>query len=88
MTEYSVEFKSSVEKDLRSIDAIHHESIFFRIGNLSTDPTPHESKKISDSESLCRIRSGDYRIIYSIDHNKKSVTIYYVRHRKIAYRNF
>lgn len=44
MTEYSVEFKSSVEKDLRSIDAIHLESIFSRIEKLSTEPTPHESK--------------------------------------------
>ncbi|NLO77301.1 MAG: type II toxin-antitoxin system RelE/ParE family toxin [Methanomicrobiales archaeon] len=43
---------------------------------------------MSDSENFYRIRSGGYRIIYPIDHNKKSVTIYYVRHRKIAYRNF
>ena len=45
MTEYSVEFKSSVEKDIRRIDAIHLESIFSRIEKLAIDPIPHESKK-------------------------------------------
>ncbi|GAB7014932.1 type II toxin-antitoxin system RelE family toxin [Methanogenium cariaci] len=88
MTEYSVEFKSSAEKDLRRIDTIHLESIFSRIGNLSVDPISHESKKLSGSENLYRIRSGDYRIIYSVNHNENTVTIYYVRHRKVAYRNF
>ena len=88
MTEYSVGFKSSAEKDLRRIDASHLESIFSRIEKLSTDPFPHESKKLSGSENIYRIRSGDYRIIYAVSHNENTVTIYYVRHRKVAYRNF
>ncbi|KAF1073275.1 type II toxin-antitoxin system RelE/ParE family toxin [Methanogenium sp. MK-MG] len=88
MNKYSVEFKSGVEKDLRKIDTIHIESIFSRIEQLSSDPIPHESKRISGSENFYRIRSGNYRIIYRVNHDDTTVTIYYVRHRKVAYRHF
>ena len=88
MTEYSVEFKSSVEKDLRNIDHIHLESIIRKIEQLAFDPIPHESKKISGSEQFYRIRSGNYRIIYRINHEDAIITVYYVRHRSVAYRHF
>ncbi len=88
MTEYSVEFKSGVEKDLRKIDTIHIESIFTRIEQLSSEPIPHESKKISGSDTFYRICSGNYRIIYQVSHDDATVTVYYVRHRKVAYRHF
>jgi len=88
MTEYSVGFKSGVEKDLKKIDNIYLESIFFRIEQLSSDPIPHESKKISASENFYRIRSGKYRIIYQVNHDDTTVTVYYIRHRKTAYRHF
>ena len=34
--------------------------------------------------NFCRV--GDYRIIYEVDTKDKVVTIYYIRHRKDAYR--
>ena len=88
MTEYSVEFKSSVEKDLKDIDNIHLESIISKIEQLSSDPIPHESKKLSGSENFYRVRSGNYRIIYQISHEDSTGTIYHVRHQRVAYRHF
>ncbi|MCK4269446.1 MAG: hypothetical protein KAW93_03100, partial [Methanogenium sp.] len=46
-----------VEKDLKKTDNIYLESIFSRIEQLSSDPVPQESKKISASENFYRIRS-------------------------------
>ena len=88
MTEYSVEFKSSVEKDLKGIENIHLESIISKIEQLSSDPVPHESKKLSGSENFYRVRSGNYRIIYQVSHEDSTVRIYYVRHRRVAYFTF
>jgi mRNA-degrading endonuclease RelE of RelBE toxin-antitoxin system len=29
---------------------------------------------------------GDYRVIYSVDSETKTIVVYYVRHRREAYR--
>jgi len=31
------------------------------------------------------LRIGDYRIIYTIDESQKTITLYNVRHRRVAY---
>jgi len=43
-------------------------------------------RKLQGTNKLYRIRVGDYRIIYQVDTNKNFLTIYYVRHRREAYR--
>ncbi|WP_394297456.1 type II toxin-antitoxin system RelE family toxin [Methanoculleus bourgensis] len=37
-------------------------------------------------ERLYRIRVGDYRIVYAVDHAEQRVIILYVRHRRNVYR--
>jgi len=54
---------------------------------LSDDPLPRQSTKLAGAEHLYRIRVGDYRVIYTIDHQAKQVIVHYVRHRRDAYRN-
>ena len=55
-------------------------------GQREKDPRPKDCKKIQGEENLWRIRIGDYRIIYEIDDEKRSVDINNIRHRKEAYR--
>ncbi|WP_420847039.1 type II toxin-antitoxin system RelE family toxin [Methanogenium marinum] len=43
---------------------------------------------MSGSDNFYRIRSGNYRIIYLVSNDDAMVTIYYIRHRKVAYRHF
>ncbi|MEX2706472.1 MAG: type II toxin-antitoxin system RelE/ParE family toxin [Candidatus Freyrarchaeum guaymaensis] len=38
------------------------------------------------TERLCRIRVGEYRIIYQVDIQTRDVIIYYIRHQRKAYR--
>ena len=56
-----------------------------KIEALADDPTPGHSVKLAGAEALYRIRVGDYRVIYGVDHPSKQVIIHYVRHRKDAY---
>lgn len=87
MASYRIEFKPSTHKDFRSIPKTIVSKIWEKIGALSDDPLPRGVIKISDSESLYRVRIGSYRIIYSIDHKLKLILIHNICHRKEAYRS-
>jgi mRNA interferase RelE/StbE len=61
--------------------------IIDRIRELSANPFPRDSEKLAGSENFYRLRVGDYRIVYQVDNKNKTVIVYYVRHRKIAYKS-
>ena len=86
MAFYSVELKPSVEKDLGDLPMGEIQRILKRIEALGSQPISRQSIKLTGAQHLYRIRSGDYRIIYGVDHEAKLVTVHYVRHRKDAYR--
>ena len=87
MTAYEVVLKPSVEKDLRSLPKNVLQRVWAKIEALSTEPIPRRAVKIAGAEYLYRVRSGDYRIIYSVNHAAKQVIVHYVRHRSEAYRH-
>jgi mRNA interferase RelE/StbE len=39
-----------------------------------------------DLEGLCKLRVGDYRVLYRIYHEKRLIRIYRVQHRSEVYR--
>ena len=83
---YSVSFKPSVEKDLRSLSKILISRVLERVERLKNDPFPRQAIKLSGTERLYRIRVGDYRIVYEVDTQAKQILIHYVRHRREVYR--
>jgi mRNA interferase RelE/StbE len=87
MPVYELAFKTSIEKDIKKISPTYHSSIYDKINNLSETPRPAGSVKLTGSDNLYRIRSGNYRIVYDINDRLKKVTIYYIRHRKDIYRD-
>ena len=84
---YSIDFKPSVEKDLRVLPKAIAARILERIETLRDIPLPRQTIKLSGAERLYRIRIGQYRIVYEVDMQSEQVTIYYVRHRKDVYRD-
>ena len=60
--------------------------VLARIEALATEPRPRGCCKLAGSESLWRIRVGNYRVLYAIDDPERLVDIIAVRHRKDAYR--
>jgi len=87
MDSFKINWKSSSEHDLKKIDRQYIARILDAIESLMDNPFPSQSKKLKDSESSYRLRIGDYRIIYQVDSKKKEITIYYIRHRKDAYKD-
>ena len=76
---------SKADKQLRKLPAKMHALLVERIKKLSKNPTPRGSKKLIN-RSGWRIRTGDHRILYTVDKKKKEITVLSVAHRKDAYR--
>ncbi|MBI3309412.1 MAG: type II toxin-antitoxin system RelE/ParE family toxin [Candidatus Melainabacteria bacterium] len=85
MANYKVEITSSARKEIKNLDKEAVKRIIEKLESLSNDPYPDGCKKLR-SDLGYRIRVGDYRIIYDIDHPNLVIKISRVRHRKDAYR--
>jgi mRNA interferase RelE/StbE len=52
---------------------------------LTENPEPFGSQKLKETD-YSRIRVGDYRIIYSVDDNRKEAKVLSIAHRRDVYR--
>ena len=64
---YKIELPKRITKQLDKVPKEDYPSVSKAIQNLKETPRPIGCKKLS--ESLYRIRIGDYRIIYMIEKN-------------------
>ena len=85
---YQIEFIKSALKDLQDIDKKDRAKILKEIELLAQNPFSEllKYKKLKASENLFRIRIGDYRVIYNIEHEKLVVLIIRIGHRREVYR--
>ena len=86
MTEsYSIRFRSSVKKDLRSIPKQDVLRILTALKSLTEDPRPSNSKPLTGRDAW-RLRVGKYRAIYTINDKEIVIEIIKIAHRKNVYR--
>ena len=74
-------------KDLDKIPKSDVERIVLAVKNLAQDATPKGCKKLKANKDVFRVRQGDYRIIYEIEHSSKQIRILCARHRKDVYKD-
>jgi len=86
MGSYKIEFKRSAERDIRRLHASLVLRILDRVEALTDDPSPRQSLKLAGTEATYRLRVGGYRVIYRVDSKAKTIVVYYIRHRREAYR--
>ena len=86
MVSYNLIIKETAQKDIRHLHKPYIEAIVNKIKNLSENPRPQGTLKLSSEKDRWRLRVGDYRILYEIGDKEHIVTIYRVRHRKEVYR--
>jgi mRNA interferase RelE/StbE len=82
---YSVEIKASAQKELDALDDVRFARIDAKIVALADDPQPHGCKKLKGFKDTWRIRIGDFRVVFVLNHAKKVVTITRVAHRREVY---
>ena len=83
---YKVVISRSAEKELDNFSENILVRILKTIRKLEINPRPAGCKKLKgNDETLWRIRTGDYRIIYSVDDKVLIVDIRKVGRRKDIY---
>lgn len=83
---YKVVLSKSAEKALNKYSEPLLSRLLKAVRKLESDPHPHGCKKLQgSSETLWRIRIGDYRIIYSVDNKVHIIDIREVGHRRDIY---
>ncbi len=83
---YKIELKTSAKKSLANLPKSVIKKLTELIGKLADNPYPSGHKKLVGSEHTYRIRSGDYRIVYSVYDAVLIVHIIKIGHRKDVYK--
>lgn len=84
MDDYSIVLARSARKELECLDAPVVQRIFPEIEALAQEPRPKGCHKLRGEKNWWRIRVGDYRVIYTVDDDKRLIDIVAVRHRSAA----
>ena len=82
---YTVEIVAKAEKEYLRLPLAIRDRVCTRILSLEINPKPLGSKKLRETDYY-RLRTGDYRVVYSVDDDKKVVKVLSVAHRKDVYR--
>lgn len=83
---YRILYEKRIYKDLDKIPDTDVKRILNVFRELTDEPFSAKSKKLSGKKELYRVRQGDYRVIYTINHREKEIKIILVSHRKESYR--
>jgi mRNA interferase RelE/StbE len=57
------------------------------IDALASNPRPPGVRALKGHRPYLRVRSGDYRVIYTVDDDSRVVRVAVVGHRRDVYRN-
>jgi mRNA interferase RelE/StbE len=88
---YQVEIGPKADIQLAELDAAIAASVERKIAWLAENAKQMIHRRLvgmpSDLEGLCKLRIGDYRILYWVYHDKQLVRLYRIQHRSEVYRN-
>ena len=89
---YRVIVLPSAEADLESLDPEVRRRILCRIvwlGENASQVIHYQLSNLPDDLiGLCRLRVGDYRVIYWVYHQRQELKVYRIRHRSEVYQRF
>ena len=86
---YKVVYTKTFEKDISRLDAAVAKRIVVKILELSSGSRNFQPIKYSPKglEKLFKLRVGDWRILFWLDHKEKIIILYTVEHRSKIYYN-
>lgn len=83
---YEVEIAPAAGRTIKKLPKNIQRLIIEKIELLANEPRPVGVVKLSAKDSLYRVRTGDYRIIYQIQDKILLVVITKVGHRRDVYQ--
>lgn len=82
-----VEFTRQAEKDLSALEPTISRRIFDKITYLSRNLENIILEPLSGKlKGNYKLRVGDWRVVYGINHSRETITIYAVDHRSRVYK--
>ena len=82
---YSVHILRRAIKDIADLPKGYARLVSQHIDRLKENPRPPDAKKLRGTTDYS-LRVGVYRILYDVDDESRTVTVYRVKHRREAYR--
>jgi mRNA interferase RelE/StbE len=82
---YTVLILRRAQKELAQLSPEAYGRVREAIRALAQDPRPQGCRKLTAREG-CRVRVGDYRLVYEIDDKQRTVLVLHVGHRRDVYR--
>ncbi len=83
---YRIEVRKSAEKAMRKMDKKYQHYVYERLVDLAENPRGPKCEKLAGIDDGYRKVAWPYRILYTIDDEKKIVDVYKIAHRKEVYR--
>ena len=80
---YEVELKPKAIKDLKGLPKTEGKRIIDKL-KLLEDDLQGNVKRLTNFTPECRLRIGDWRVLFEVD--DKKIIVYRIRHRKEAYK--
>jgi len=85
---YSLAILPAALRQLTELPRLEQRRLKERIDRLAVDPRPPGVKRLHGRREYLRLRSGDYRAIYTVDDDRFTVLIIKIGHRREVYRTF
>ena len=86
MAEYRVELSHKAVKQFLDLSATVQDRLRARIDGLADEPRPRGCEKLVGMKSSYRIRVGDYRIVYAVSDELRTVEVVRIANRRDVYR--
>ena len=84
---YTVLLERQAEKELSGLPTKVIRRIDKHLLALTNEPWPRGVIKLKGKEGEgWRIKTSDYRILYTVDKSQKVIKVYRIKHRREAYR--
>ena len=86
MAQYRVEISRTAERQLKRLPPEDRQRVARAMAVLAIEPRPRGVRKLAGYDDVFRVRTGRYRIIYSVDNVKLIILVLKIGHRKDVYR--
>lgn len=86
MAEYSIEVSATAERQIKKLTKRDQHRVINVIKQLGVEPRPRGCRKLRAYDDIYRVRTGVFRILYSVEDDRLLVLVLKVGHRKGVYR--
>lgn len=83
---YAVVLKPAAVRALRKLPEDVRRRVAAHLDALAGDPRPPGVEALQGASDLYRVRVGDYRIVYQLEHKALVVLVVRIGHRREIYR--